>query len=89
VFRPPPNVDSALVAFERVAPPADAARVRRVVVGGFGHRRKTLANALSLAGVTSREHAVAALEAIGRRPDTRAEALEPEEFVRLTEALDA
>jgi len=39
--------------------------------------------------VTSREDAVAALEAIGRRPDTRAEALEPEEFVCLTEALDA
>ena len=30
--------------------------------------------------------AVAALETIGRRPDVRAEALEPEEFVRLTEA---
>jgi 16S rRNA (adenine1518-N6/adenine1519-N6)-dimethyltransferase len=89
VFRPPPNVDSALVAFQRVAAPPNAERVRRVVVGAFGHRRKTLANALSLAGVASREHAVAALEAIGRRPDARAEALEPDEFVHLTEALDA
>ena len=87
VFRPPPNVDSALVAFERIAPPKDADRLRRVVSGAFGHRRKTLANALALAGVAPREVAVEALAAIGRRPDVRAEALAPEEFVRLTEAL--
>ena len=41
VFRPPPNVDSALVAFDRIPPPANADRVRRVVSGAFGHRRKT------------------------------------------------
>jgi 16S rRNA (adenine1518-N6/adenine1519-N6)-dimethyltransferase len=87
VFRPPPNVDSALVAFERVPAPPDADRVLRVVGGAFGHRRKTLANALSLAGVASREEAVAALAAIGRRADVRAEALAPDEFVRLTREL--
>jgi 16S rRNA (adenine1518-N6/adenine1519-N6)-dimethyltransferase len=87
VFRPPPNVDSALVALERIAAPPDAQRVLRVVSGAFGHRRKTLANALSLAGVASREQAVAALATIDRRADTRAEALSPEEFVRLAEAL--
>ena len=63
VFRPPPNVDSALVAFERVPPPADAAKVRRVVTAAFAHRRKTLANSLALAGVAAREPVVAALEA--------------------------
>ena len=89
VFRPQPNVDSALVAFERIAPPPNAAHVRRVVTAAFGHRRKTLANALALAGVASRVDAVAALEAIGRRPDVRAEALAPEEFVRLGEVLGA
>jgi 16S rRNA (adenine1518-N6/adenine1519-N6)-dimethyltransferase len=89
VFRPPPNVDSALVAFERIPAPPNADRVRRVVSGAFGHRRKTLANALALAGVASREAGVAALESIDRRPDTRAEALEPHEFVRLAEALGA
>ena len=87
VFRPPPNVDSALVAFERIAPPSNAGDVRRVVTAAFGHRRKTLANALELAGVASRPDAVAALETIGRRPDARAEALAPEEFVRLAKAL--
>jgi 16S rRNA (adenine1518-N6/adenine1519-N6)-dimethyltransferase len=88
VFRPPPNVDSALVAFDRIPPPADAGRVRRVVTAAFGHRRKTLANAVALAGLATREDAVAALETIGRRPDVRAEALQPDEFGRLTEALD-
>jgi len=87
VFRPPPNVDSALVAFDRIAPPANAAQVRRVVTAAFGHRRKTLANAVALAGLATREDAVAALETIARRPDVRAEALRPDEFVRLTEAL--
>jgi 16S rRNA (adenine1518-N6/adenine1519-N6)-dimethyltransferase len=86
VFRPRPNVDSALVAFRRTATgsPAD---VRRVVTAAFSHRRKTLANALALAGVTAREQAVAALAAIGRDPNVRAEALHPPEFVALTEAL--
>jgi 16S rRNA A1518/A1519 N6-dimethyltransferase RsmA/KsgA/DIM1 with predicted DNA glycosylase/AP lyase activity len=58
-----------------------------VVDGAFGHRRKTLANALALAGVASRERAVEALAAIGRDANVRAEALEPPEFVALTEAL--
>jgi 16S rRNA (adenine1518-N6/adenine1519-N6)-dimethyltransferase len=89
VFRPPPNVDSALVAFERVPAPPNPDAIRRVVSGAFGHRRKTLANALALAGVASRESAAQALESIGRRPDTRAEALEPSEFVQLVEALGA
>ncbi len=87
VFRPPPNVDSALVAFDRIPPPPDADDVRRVVTGAFGHRRKTLGNALALAGVATRAEAVAALDVIGRPSDVRAEALTPQEFVRLTEAL--
>jgi 16S rRNA (adenine1518-N6/adenine1519-N6)-dimethyltransferase len=88
VFRPPPNVDSALVAFDRIPPPANAQQVRRVVTAAFGHRRKTLANSVALAGLATREDAVAALETIGRRPDVRAEALQPDEFVRLAEALN-
>jgi 16S rRNA (adenine1518-N6/adenine1519-N6)-dimethyltransferase len=86
VFRPKPNVESALVAFRRIAPGASA-EVRRVVVGSFAHRRKTLANALALAGVVPRERAAEALDAIGRSAGVRAEELEPAEFVALEEAL--
>ena len=86
VFRPRPNVDSALVAFRRTGPAPDPA-VRRVVEAAFSHRRKTLANAVALAGLASREAAVAALAAVGRDANVRAEALEPREFVALAEEL--
>jgi 16S rRNA (adenine1518-N6/adenine1519-N6)-dimethyltransferase len=87
VFRPPPNVDSALVAFRRRELPANYARVKQVVEAGFSHRRKTLPNSVELGGLAERERAAEALVGIGRPPDTRAEALEPEEFVALAEAL--
>jgi 16S rRNA (adenine1518-N6/adenine1519-N6)-dimethyltransferase len=86
VFRPKPNVESALVAFRRIAPGADP-QVKRVVEAAFAHRRKTLANSLSLAGLASRDDAAEALAAIGRAPNVRAEALEPREFPALAEAL--
>jgi 16S rRNA (adenine1518-N6/adenine1519-N6)-dimethyltransferase len=87
VFRPPPNVDSALVAFRRIALPDDFPGVRRVVEGAFAHRRRTLANSLQLADVTSRETAAAALVSLGINPSVRAEALEPPVFVELARGL--
>ncbi len=87
VFRPPPNVDSALVAFRRVALPDDFAGIRRVTEAAFAHRRKTLANSLQLAGLARREEAVAALTALGHDPSVRAEALPPPAFVELTREL--
>ncbi|HWN20518.1 MAG TPA: 16S rRNA (adenine(1518)-N(6)/adenine(1519)-N(6))-dimethyltransferase RsmA [Gaiellaceae bacterium] len=87
VFRPPPNVDSALVAFRRVELPPRFERVKEVVEAAFAHRRKTLPNSLELAGAATRAQGAAALAAIGRDAATRAEALEPHEFVALTDAL--
>ncbi len=87
VFRPPPNVDSALVAFRRVPLPDGFAEVKRVVEGAFGHRRKTLPNALALSGLATRDEATEGLEAIGRSSKARAEELAPPEFVELTRAL--
>ena len=87
VFRPPPNVDSALVAFRRTPLPPRFERVRTVVEAAFAHRRKTLPNSLQLAGVATREEAAAALARIGRDPAVRAEALAPPEFLALAEAL--
>ena len=87
VFRPPPNVDSALVSFRRVAMPNDYARVKRIVTAAFGYRRKTLPNSLELTGVASRAAAADALARIGRDASVRAEALAPVEFVALAEAL--
>jgi 16S rRNA (adenine1518-N6/adenine1519-N6)-dimethyltransferase len=87
VFRPPPNVDSALVAFRRRELPAGFAHLKEVVAAAFGHRRKTLPNSLALSGVASREEGAEALAALGRPAGTRAEALAPQEFVALAEAL--
>jgi 16S rRNA (adenine1518-N6/adenine1519-N6)-dimethyltransferase len=87
VFRPQPNVDSALVAFRRRPLPERFAQVKRVVDASFAHRRKTLPNSLSLAGVASREEAVEALAGLGRPAAVRAEALAPEEFVHLERLL--
>jgi 16S rRNA (adenine1518-N6/adenine1519-N6)-dimethyltransferase len=88
VFRPQPNVDSALVAFRRTDLPANYRRVKEVVTAAFAHRRKTLPNSLALAGLASREQAAAALVTVGRAPETRAEALAPTEFLTLTEELE-
>jgi 16S rRNA (adenine1518-N6/adenine1519-N6)-dimethyltransferase len=87
VFRPQPNVDSALVAFRRTELPVDYRRVKEVVTAAFAHRRKTLPNSLALAGLAPREEAAEALAAIGHPPATRGEALAPVELVALTRAL--
>jgi len=78
---------SAVPSTKAYALPDDFAGVRRVVEGAFAHRRKTLANSLQLADVTSREKAVAALVSLGADPSVRAEALEPPAFVELTRRL--
>jgi 16S rRNA (adenine1518-N6/adenine1519-N6)-dimethyltransferase len=89
VFRPRPNVDSALVAFRRrqAGDSWNRPRVKRVVEAAFAHRRKRLANSLELAGVAGRGRVAAALEEMGRDPGVRAEELAPEEFPALARAL--
>jgi 16S rRNA (adenine1518-N6/adenine1519-N6)-dimethyltransferase len=86
VFRPRPRVGSALVAFERTDGPS-LARVRPVVEAAFSHRRKTLANAVSLAGLAGRGDAERALAKVGRPEGVRAEELTPQEFVALADVL--
>jgi 16S rRNA (adenine1518-N6/adenine1519-N6)-dimethyltransferase len=78
VFRPRPNVESAIVAFRRRSLPADFAHVKRVVEAAFAHRRKKLANSLELSGIDPGRAAI---------PDVRAEELSPAQFLQLAEAL--
>jgi 16S rRNA (adenine1518-N6/adenine1519-N6)-dimethyltransferase len=86
VFRPPPRVQSALVAFER-QPTAEIADVRAVVEAAFAHRRKTAANAIALSGLASRARVEEALASLGHAANARAEELAPTEFVALAESL--
>jgi 16S rRNA (adenine1518-N6/adenine1519-N6)-dimethyltransferase len=88
VFVPVPNVDSMLIAFARRPEweelAADWPRVSATVRAGFAYRRKTLANALALAGWRGDRGAVeAACRAAGVDPRARAEALPPEAFLAL------
>ena len=78
VFRPRPNVDSAVVAFRRTGLPPDFPQVKRVVEAAFAHRRKKLANSLELAGI---ETTVVDVR------DARAEELSPAEFLELAREL--
>jgi 16S rRNA (adenine1518-N6/adenine1519-N6)-dimethyltransferase len=83
VFKPPPNVDSALVAFVRKREwGPEYAPLKRVVQAAFAHRRKTLANSLELSGF-ERPRVEAALEAMERPRAARAEQLLPADFEAL------
>jgi 16S rRNA (adenine1518-N6/adenine1519-N6)-dimethyltransferase len=89
VFRPVPNVESALIGLERTGPPADP-EVRALVRDAFAHRRKALAGSLALApGAPAdiRARARSALAAMGHPPDERAERLSPQEFRELAARL--
>jgi 16S rRNA (adenine1518-N6/adenine1519-N6)-dimethyltransferase len=87
VFRPSPNVDSALVAFRRTrAWGSEFEYLKELVQGAFAHRRKTLVNSLELAR-GGRAEAEAALAKLGLPADVRAEALAPGQFLQLAELL--
>jgi 16S rRNA (adenine1518-N6/adenine1519-N6)-dimethyltransferase len=87
VFVPVPNVDSVLVGLERRAA-APEPELRALVQQGFAHRRKALGRSVSLAaGTDTRERVRAALEAMGKPADARAETLAPDEWRKLYERL--
>jgi 16S rRNA (adenine1518-N6/adenine1519-N6)-dimethyltransferase len=74
------------VAFTRTGRPVRT-DVHELVDAAFAHRRKTLANSVSLTGRASRGRVEEALAAIGKPAGARAEELAPQEFVALAEAL--
>jgi 16S rRNA (adenine1518-N6/adenine1519-N6)-dimethyltransferase len=82
VFHPVPNVDSVLVGLTRRGPAPEPA-LRELVQQAFAHRRKALPRSLSLAAAAQpgiRDRARAALQAIGKPADARAEQLSPEDW---------
>jgi 16S rRNA (adenine1518-N6/adenine1519-N6)-dimethyltransferase len=86
VFRPPPRVESALVAFDRIRG-SSIVDVRPLVEAAFAHRRKRLANSVALAGLAPRASVEEALASIGKDANVRAEELRPDDFVALAEEL--
>jgi 16S rRNA (adenine1518-N6/adenine1519-N6)-dimethyltransferase len=88
VFRPVPNVDSALVRMRRIAP-APGDDLAALVRDAFAHRRKALPRSLEEAGGPAGIRAAArdALEELGHPPDARAETLSPQDFAQLDREL--
>ena len=84
-FRPPPKVDSAVVRLVPLAADKihikDAVLFENLVRDAFGQRRKTIRNAMQ-ALATSDD-----IEAVGLRPDARAEQLPVTDFIKLANFL--
>ncbi len=90
-FTPSPNVDSAVIQFKiRSSPEISTNNEKllfRIIRGAFEHRRKTLVNSISSAGVVPKEKLILALDELGIKPTVRAEELTLEQFARLTDIL--
>ena len=86
VFKPRPQVESAVIGLYRVDAGADE-DTRDLVRAAFSHRRKTLARSLSeiRPGTLGRTRAM--LPAIGLRLEVRAEEIHPGEYVELARGM--
>jgi 16S rRNA (adenine1518-N6/adenine1519-N6)-dimethyltransferase len=90
-FRPPPKVDSAVVALRPYPVPAfapfDQHRFLALVSDAFRHRRKQLRSALGFEAAVARDRADAALRTAGIDPARRPEELSVAEWIALAKAL--
>jgi 16S rRNA (adenine1518-N6/adenine1519-N6)-dimethyltransferase len=85
IFWPVPNVDSALVYFQKSSTPLPTtlrAEVFRVIDGAFAQRRKTLRQALS-AWAGSPDQAEQILVKAGVSPQARGEDLSVDDFIEV------
>lgn len=86
-FAPPPKVESAVLAFEKIpALDVDWGKLHRVVSSAFLHRRKTLFNALVLGGF-EKDKIENALKQCGFKTTIRPEELAPQQYVELATKL--
>ncbi len=85
-FLPPPKVASSIVRFDVRSDARDRPELFALIRSGFRHRRKTLRKNLTAAGIDAAA-VVRSLDALGRDPMVRAEALELEEWERLATEL--
>ena len=90
MFRPAPNVDSAVVRLDRVPGRLDGTDeklVRKLVRAAFAMRRKTLVNNLSAAFGIPKQSAAECVTACGFPADIRGERLSLDDFIRLSGAI--
>lgn len=87
MFRPAPNVDSAVVRIDRVLGRLDGADeklVRKLVRAAFSMRRKTLVNNLAASFGIPKQQATDLVTACGFPADVRGERLSLDDFIRLS-----
>lgn len=88
LFTPPPKVDSQVVILQTRTTPfltdVDETRFFRVVKAGFSAKRKKLRSSLSGGLKITKDDAEALLQEASISPDSRAEALSLDDWVRLT-----
>ena len=87
MFRPAPNVDSAVVRIDRVPGRLDGADeklVRKLVRVAFAMRRKTLVNNLAASFGIPKQQATDLVTACGFPADVRGERLSLDDFIRLS-----
>ena len=87
VFRPSPNVDSAVVRIERERNKLqgkDIRLVKRLIRAAFAMRRKTLTNNLQSAFGMPKDEATALICEAGFAPTVRGEVLSLDDFVKLS-----
>ena len=87
MFRPAPNVDSAVVRIDRVPGRLDGTDeklVRKLVRAAFAMRRKTLVNNLAASFGIPKQQATDLVTACGFPADVRGERLSLDDFIRLS-----
>ena len=90
MFRPAPNVDSAVVRIDRVPGRLDGADeklVRKLVRAAFAMRRKTLVNNLAASFGIPKQQATDLVTFCGFPADVRGERLSLDDFIRLAGAM--
>lgn len=89
LFTPPPKVDSQIIHLNRRQQPlfgqADTKLLFRLVKAGFSSRRKTLLNSLSGGLQLPKEETKDLIEKAGIDPQSRAQDLSLEDWIRLDE----
>lgn len=90
VFMPQPKIDSAVIklTINKELPDVDKDKFFKIVKAAFSKRRKTILNSLSTYGFNIEKETIKeALEKLNISPETRAENLSVEDFIKISKTL--
>lgn len=90
VFMPQPKIDSAVIKLNlnKEIPDIDKEKFFQVVKAGFSKRRKTIINSLSTYGFDIEKEIIRqVLNSLNISPDSRAEDISVEEFIKISKSL--